>query len=76
MDLTIAYYGRQLNDNESTFLRNRNSVLRGSEEKEYLYSESNVPDMLKEILEKGLIKLLESKYPENCLLYTSDAADE
>jgi len=44
MELTIAYYGRQLNDDESmTSSRSRSSMDRDSKEKECPYSESDVP---------------------------------
>jgi len=56
MEVTIAYYGKQLNDDGSiTLSRNRNSMLRDSEENEYPYSESDVPEILHKLLEKGLI---------------------
>ena len=42
MELTIAYYGRQINDDESmTSSRNRSSMIGDSEEKDCLYSESD-----------------------------------
>ena len=65
MEVTIAYYGKQLNDDGSiTSLRNRSSMLRCSEENEYPYSKSDVPKMLHKLLEKGLTEILESKRPE------------
>jgi len=65
MELTITYYGRRLNDDESVASsRNESSMLRDSEEKEYPYSESDVPEMLDKLLEKGLIELPESRHPE------------
>jgi len=63
MELTIAYYGRQLNES-ATSSRNQNSMLRDFEEKECPYSESDVPEMLDKLLEKGLIELPESSRPE------------
>jgi len=60
MEVTIAYYGKQLNDDGSiTSLRNRSS-----EENEYPYSESDAPEMLHKLLKKGLIEFPESKRPE------------
>ena len=65
MELTIAYYDRRLNDDESVASsRNKNSMLGDSEEKECPYSESDVPEMLDKLLEKGLIELPESSRPE------------
>jgi len=65
MEFTITYYGRRLNDDESVAsLRNENSMLRDSEEKECPYSEFDVPEMLNKLLEKGLIELLESSRSE------------
>ena len=65
MEFTITYYGRRLNDDESVAsLRNENSMLRDSEEKECPYSEFDVPEMLNKLLEKGLIELQESSRPE------------
>jgi len=53
MELTIAYYGRRLNDDESVAsARNESSILRDSEEKECPYSESDVPEVLDKLLEK------------------------
>jgi len=43
MEVTIANYGKQLNDDGSiTLSRNRSSMLRCSEENEYPYSEFDV----------------------------------
>ena len=57
MELTIASYGRRLNDDESiTLSTNRSSMLRGFEEKECPYSESDTPKMLDKLLEKGLFQ--------------------
>jgi len=65
IEVTIAYYGRQFNnDGLITSLRNRSSMLRGSEENEYPYFEYDTPEMLHKLLEKGLIELPESKHPE------------
>jgi len=53
MKVTIAYYGKQLNDDGLiTSLRNRSSMLRYSAKNEYPYSESDVPKMLHKLLEK------------------------
>jgi len=54
MERTIAYYGRRLKDDESTSSRNKSS-LGGSKEKECPYFESDMPEMLNKLLEKGLI---------------------
>jgi len=60
MELTITYYGKRLNNDESMELsRNESSVLRDSKEKEYSYSESNILEMPDKLLEKGLIELSE-----------------
>jgi len=65
MELTITYYGRRLNDDESVASsRNESSILRDSEEKECPYSESDVPEMLDKLLKRGLIELPESSRPE------------
>jgi len=65
MEVTIAYYRKQLNDDGSiTSSRNKSSMHRGSEENEFSYSESDAPEMLHTLLEKGLIELPESKRPE------------
>jgi len=65
MDVTIANYRKQLNDDGSiTSSRNRSSMRRGSEENEFPYSESDAPEMLLTLLKKGLIELPESKRPE------------
>ena len=65
MEVTIAYYGKQLNDDGSiTSSRNKNSMHRCSEENEYPCSELDVQKMLHKLLEKGLIELPESKRPE------------
>ena len=65
MEVTIDYYGKQLNDDGSiTSSRNKSSTLRGSEDNEFPYYESDVPEMLHTLLEKGLIELPESKHPE------------
>jgi len=62
MEVTIAYYGKQLNhDGSITSLKNRSSTLRGSKENEHPYFESNVPEMIDKLLEKGLIELPKSK---------------
>lgn len=51
IELIIAYYGRQLNDDElMTSSRNESSMLRGSRENERLYFESDASKILK----KGL----------------------
>jgi len=65
MELTIIYYGGQLNDDESVASsRNEGSMLRDSEEKECPYSESDAPKILDKLLEKGLIELSELRCPE------------
>jgi len=65
MEVTIAYYRKQLNDDGTiTSSRNRSSMLRCSKENEYPYSEYDVPKMLHKLLEKGLIELLESNIPK------------
>ena len=65
MELTIACYDRQLNDDESfASSRNENSMLRDSEEKECPYSESDAPEMLDKLFKKGLMELPESCRPE------------
>ena len=65
MEVIIAYYGKQLNDDGSiTSSRNTSSMLRGSEENECPYSEFDAPEVLHKLLEKGLIKLPESNRPE------------
>ena len=65
MELTIVYYERRLNDDESmTSSRSKGFMHRDSEEKECPYSESDAPEVLDKILEKGLIELLESRHLE------------
>jgi len=65
MEVTIDYYGKQLNDDGSiTSSRNKSSTLRGSEDNEFPYYESDAPEMLHTLLEKGLIELPEPKRPE------------
>ena len=65
MEVTIAYHGKQLNDEGSIkSSRNKISMRRDSEENEFPYSESDVPEMLHTLLEKGLIELPEPKRPE------------
>jgi len=65
MGVTIAYYGGQFNDDASiASSTNRSSMLRGSEENECLYFESDTPEILHKLVEEGLIELLESKHPE------------
>ena len=65
MELTIAYYGRQVDDGElMASSRNRGSMLRDSEKNEYSYSEYDAPKMLDKLLEKGLVELPESRRPE------------
>ena len=55
MELTITYCGRWLNDDESVASsRNESSILRDFEEKEYLYSDFDVPEMLDKLLQKDL----------------------
>jgi len=64
MELTIAYYGRRLDDGKSVIAsRSKGSMLRGSEENECPYSESDAPETLHKLLEKGPIELLESRLP-------------
>jgi len=59
MEITIAYYARQFNDDGSiTSSRNRSSI-KGSEENECPYSESEALEILKKLLEKGFIELSE-----------------
>jgi len=51
VEVTIAYYGKQLNhDGSITSSRNRKSMLRSSKENEYPYYESDVPKMLHKLL--------------------------
>jgi len=65
MELTIAYYGRRLQHDESMAPpRNISFMLRDSKESEYPYSEFDAPKMLNKLLEEGLIELPESKRPE------------
>jgi len=65
MELTIAYYGRRLQDDESMAApRNISFMLRDSKESEYPYSEFDAPEMLDKLLEEGLIELSKSKRPE------------
>jgi len=62
MELTIAYYGRRLQHDESMAPpRNISFMLRDSKESEYPYSEFDAPEMLDKLLEEGLIELLKSK---------------
>ena len=66
LELTIAYYGRRLNDDKPmTTSRNRSSTLRHSKEKECPYSESGMSEMLDKLLEKGLIEIPDSRRPED-----------
>ena len=63
--LTIAYYGRRLDNGELVSAsRSKGSMLRGSEENECPYSESDMPKILHKLLEKGLIELQESRLPK------------
>ena len=65
MEVIIANYGKQLNDDGSiTSSRNISSMRRGFEENEFPYSESDAPEMLHTLLEKGLIELPELKRPK------------
>ena len=65
IEVTLAHYRGQLSDDGSTILSiNRNSMLKVSQENEFSYSESYAPEMLDKLLQKGLIKLLESQCPE------------
>ena len=65
MELTMAYYGRRLNDDESmTSSRSRSSMHRDFEEKECPYSESDALEILDKLLDRGLIDLPESSRPE------------
>jgi len=58
MELTIAYYGRWLQDDQSMApSRNIKFMLRDSKESEYPYSEFDAPEMLDKLLEEGLIEL-------------------
>ena len=63
MELTIAYYGRRLQDDES-MLPPRNTSFKLKDSKENAYSEFDAPEMLDKLLEEGLIELPESKRPE------------
>jgi len=63
MEVTIAYYIRRLNDDESASSKSR-SFLQGSEEKECPYSKFNTSEMLDKLLEKELKELPKSKHPE------------
>jgi len=38
-------------------------MLKGFEEKEYAYSQSDALEILNKLLKKGLVELLESNYP-------------
>ena len=65
MELTIAYYGRRLQHDESMAPpRNISFMLRDSKESEYPYSEFDAPEMLDKLLKEGLIKLPKSKRPK------------
>jgi len=65
MEVTIAFYGRQCNDDGSiTSSRNRRSMLRGFEENECPYFESDALEILHMLLKKGPIELSESKSPQ------------
>jgi len=65
MELTIAYYGRRMQDDESMVPpRNISFMLRDSKESKYPYSEFDALEMLDKLLEEGLIRLSESKHPE------------
>ena len=65
MKLTIAYYGRQIDDGElMASSRNRGSMLRDSEKNEHFYFKYDAPKMLDKLLEKGLVELPESRRPE------------
>jgi len=65
MELTIAYYGRQVDDCElMASSRNRSSMLRDFEKNEYSYSKYDAPKMLDKLIEKGLIELPKSRRPE------------
>ena len=65
IELTIAYYGRWLDDGKSMASpRNRSSMLRYSEKNKYSYSEFDAPKMLDKVLEKGLIELPKSMHPK------------
>jgi len=63
MELTIAYYGRRLQDDES-MAPPRNTSFKLKDSKESTYSEFDAPEMLDKLLEEGLIELPESKCPE------------
>ena len=65
MELTIAYYGRQVDDGElMASSKSRSSMLRDSEKNEYSYSEYDAPKMLDKLFEKGPVELPESRYPK------------
>jgi len=62
MELTIAYYGRRLQDDESMApSRNLSFMLRDPKESQHLYYENNALEMLVKLLEKGLTELSKSK---------------
>ena len=63
MELTIAYYGRRLQDDESMApLKDISFKLKDS--KENAASEFDAPKMLDKLFEEGLIELPKSKRPE------------
>jgi len=65
MELTMAYYGKRVDDDDlMASSRNISSILRDSENNEYSYSEYDVPKMLDKLLEKGLVELPERRRPE------------
>jgi len=64
MELTIAYCGRPLNDDESmTLSPNRISMLKDSNKNEHPYAQSDVQKMLAKLLEKVVIEVSQSKCP-------------
>ena len=63
MELTIAYYGRWLQDDES-MVPPRNTSFKLKDFKESAYSKFDAPEMLDKLLKEGLIKLPKSKCPE------------
>ena len=64
MELTIGYYGRRLNDDESVTLSSSKSSMHRVEEKECPYSESDTPKIFGKLFEKGRIELPESRHPK------------
>ena len=63
MELTIAYYGRRLQDDESMWPP-RNTSFKLKDSKESAYSEFDAPEMLDKLLKEGLIERSKSKRTE------------